>query len=125
MGGQSSCMETRGAGVMYADILSELERHDPVPEGEMAIDSGIRRYVLILRAQGVETFESCQGGEGHAFPEPTVRFHGNRVEGYRAFTAAMNYGLPVAALRQAYDVIGGQLVGPHWEMTFASMDPVG
>lgn len=91
----------------------------------MPLDPGIRRYVLILRGQGIETFESCQGGDGHVFPEPTVRFHGNSVEGYRAFTAAMNYGLPVSALRRYYQVIDGQLEGPWWEMTFRTTDQCG
>ena len=102
------------------DVLSDLDKYDP--GGEMALDPGIRRYVLILRAQGIETFESCQAGEGHCFPEPTVRFYGNSFEGYRAFTAAMNFGLPVSSLRRFYDVNDGQLEGPHWEMTFRNAD---
>ena len=44
------------------------------------LDSGIRDAVRILAEAGVETFESCQGGEGHAYAEPTVRFHGDRDE---------------------------------------------
>ncbi len=28
--------------------------------------------VEVLRAAGVETFESCEGGAGHSYPEPTV-----------------------------------------------------
>ena len=96
----------------------DLEAHDPVPRGELALDPFIRRYVLILRSHGVETFESCQGGDGHAFPDPTVRFHGDAYEGLRAFSVAMTYGLPVFSLRRAYSVEDGQLVGPQWEMTF-------
>lgn len=34
-----------------------------------------------LIAHGIETFESCQGGSGHSFPEPTVRFEGGLAEG--------------------------------------------
>jgi hypothetical protein len=37
------------------------------------LDPGIRQAVRILREAGVETFESCEGGERHAYPEPTVR----------------------------------------------------
>lgn len=92
------------------------------PTVDMEIDAGIRRYVLILRSQGIETYESCQGGPGHSFPEPTVRFNGNAYEGFRAFTAAMNYGLPVLSLRRFYVVDDGQLVGPWWEMTFHTTD---
>jgi hypothetical protein len=82
---------------------------------DMPLDHGIRRYVMVLRKEGVETFESCEGGQGHAFTEPTVRFHGNAAEGYRAFTAAMNYGLLVFSLRRSYQVIDGWLEGPWWE----------
>lgn len=99
----------------------DLEAYAPVVDLEL--DPGVRRYVLALRAAGVETFESCQGGAGHAFPEPTVRFHGNAAEGYRAFTAAMNRGLPVLSLRRYYQVNNGWLDGPWWEMTFRTMDP--
>jgi hypothetical protein len=40
------------------------------------VDKGIRHAVAVLWAGGVETFESCEGGKGHAYPEATVRFHG-------------------------------------------------
>ena len=104
----------------YNDVLANLDSFDI--EGETPLDKGIRRYVLILRGQGIETFESCQGGKGHSFPEPTIRFHGNAWEGYRAFTAAMNYGLPVVHLRRSWDVLDGCLEGPWWEMTFHTTD---
>lgn len=66
----------------------------------------------------METFESCEGGIGHAFPEPTVRFHGDHSEGYRAVAAAMQAGLPVAELRRVWPVLDGELTGPSWELTF-------
>lgn len=87
------------------------------------LDPGIRKYVETLCSNGIETFESCQGGEGHAFPEPTIRFHGGPQEGYRAFTVAMENGLPVYELRRTHDVEDGQLVGPWWEMTFRTTAP--
>ena len=97
-----------------ADIHDDLERADP----------GIREAVRILREAGVETFESCQGGPGHSFPEPTVRFHGYGPEGLRAVAVAMQGGLRVSALRRYWDVIDGELTGPHWEMTFVCIaDP--
>jgi hypothetical protein len=86
----------------------------PVP-GQ--IDVGIARAVRILRENGIETFESCEGGEGHAFPEPTVRFHG-RHSGFKAFTVAMEHGLPVLALRLSYAEHDRALDGPHWEIVF-------
>jgi len=89
------------------------EEYDP------SFDPGIAAAVDALVRAGVETFESCEGGPGHAYPEPTVRFHGYQAEGHRALAAALAAGLPVAALRRVWDVIDGEPVGPHWEMTFA------
>ena len=84
------------------------------------IDAGIARAVLALQAAGIETFESCQGGPGHAFLEPTVRFHGGLAEGFRAVLATVEAGLPVDCLRRAWTVIDGELTGPSWEVTFKS-----
>lgn len=93
---------------------------DPMPE--LPLDPGIRRYVIALREGGIETFESCQGGEGHAFAEPTIRFHGGRYEGYRAVAVAMERGLPVAQLRRAWGLYDSELEGPWWEITFRTTD---
>jgi hypothetical protein len=82
------------------------------------LDEGIRSIVEVLVANGIETFESCQGGDGHAFYEPTVRFHGNHAEGFRALAIALQHGLKVCELRRYYSVEDGEPVGPHWEMTF-------
>lgn len=103
---------------------SELESLDTFSDdgGGLPLDDGIRRFVLILRSENVETFESCEGGEGHAYLEPTIRFHGNSGEGFRAFAIAKTYGLPVRALRRYYSVEDEELVGPQWEMTFSTID---
>lgn len=85
-----------------------------------ALDPGIRRTVAVLDAAGIETFESCEGGDGHAFHEPTVRFHGERGEGFRALAIAVQHGLPIRDLRRYWQVNdAGEPEGPHWEMTFA------
>lgn len=84
------------------------------------LDPEIEPMVLALRAAGVETFESCKGGPGHAYLEPTVRFHGGTAEGLRALAAAMDSRLPVSALRRVWPVIDGEPTGPWWEMTFAT-----
>ena len=82
------------------------------------LDKGIRSVVQLLIANGVETFESCEGGKGHAFFEPTVRFHGGHAEGFRALSIALQHGLRVCELRRYYSIEDGEPVGPHWEMTF-------
>jgi hypothetical protein len=78
------------------------------------------RAVDILRCAGVETFESCEGGDGHAYPEPTVRFHGARAEGFRALAVAETERLPVAELRRVWPIQDGEPTGPYWELTFTS-----
>lgn len=82
------------------------------------LDAGIATYVVALKRAGIETFESCEGGPGHAFPEPTVRFHGDRAEGLRALAAALDVQLPVRELRRVWVVLDGEPTGPKWEMTF-------
>lgn len=82
------------------------------------LDEGIRYAVEVLNAAGVETFESCEGGQGHAYPEPTVRFHGNQAEGLRALSAAMAADLPVSDLRRVWLILDQEPTGPWWELVF-------
>ena len=82
------------------------------------LDEGIREIVITLVASGVETFESCEGGRGHAFPEPTVRFEGADSEGLRAVSVALENGLPVRRLRRVWGFKNSTIHGPWWEMTF-------
>jgi hypothetical protein len=89
------------------------------------IDVGIAKEVRILWENGVETTESCQGGQGHPFPEPTVRFAGDKSEGPRALGVALQNGLRVTALRRVWSIIDGEPVGPFWEMTFNHPDGAG
>lgn len=85
------------------------------------LDPGIKPAVRILMQAGIETFESCEGGAGHAFREPTVRFHGHREDGFRALAVVLQSGFTVVALRRTWDIIDGEPTGPHWEMTFAKV----
>ena len=82
------------------------------------LDPGIAHAVHVLNEASIETFESCEGGVGHAYPEPTVRFHGDVAEGWEALAAAMRAGLPVSAIRRTWPVNNGEPTGPWWEMTF-------
>lgn len=81
--------------------------------------------VSLLRGAGVETFESCEGGAGHTFAAPTVRFHGDRSEGLRALAACLRAGLPVNELRRVWPVVDGEPTGPWWEMTFRHSPDLG
>ncbi len=91
------------------------------PDDDSQLDPGVLPYVKTLRSVGIETFESCQGGPGHSYAEPTVRFHGDRSEGYRALAVALQHGLPVYALRRMWSVIEGEPTGPWWELTFSTV----
>jgi len=83
------------------------------------LEAGIGDMVLTLRKHQVETFESCEGGAGHAYPVPTVRFYGDIAEGFRALAAAMKEGLPVEELRRVWPIHNNEPTGPWWELTFA------
>ena len=96
--------------------MASLEENAPVVDLEL--DPGIRHAVLVLRSGGIDTFESCEGGQGHACPEPMVRFNGDPWEGFKALSVAMSNGLPVLALRHVWDITDGLPVGPWWETSF-------
>src|SRR5579859_1751142 len=81
------------------------------------LDPGIRKAVERLQASGIETFESCEGGPGHSFPEPTVRFHGTPEAGWRAVGICLAYGLPILFLRRVWYITdGNEPNGPQWEI---------
>src|SRR5438270_12828316 len=82
------------------------------------LDRGIERAVLALRSAGLETWESCEGGPGHAFLEPTVRFNGDLQEGLRAVSAALEAGLKVHQLRRVWRVNEKELEGPWGGLVF-------
>lgn len=88
----------------------------PIPG---ALDAGIRRAVEQLQAAGIETFESCEGGAGHAYTEPTVRFHGTPEAGWRAMAVCLANGLPILCLRRVWYVLDtNEPSGPDWEVVF-------
>jgi len=104
--------------------VAELAYEGPFPAALDALDGldeGIARYVNLLRAYGVDTYESCEGGRdrGHSYPEPAIRFRGDRTEGFRALAAAVQHGLPVRAVRRFWQIDRtGEPCGPYWEIAF-------
>lgn len=95
-----------------------LEYAEQFVDGGLELDRGISYAVKVLREAGIETFESCEGGSGHPFPEPTVRFHGQAGEGFRALAVALEFGLPVFSLRRYWSIEDQVPVGPQWELVF-------
>src|SRR5437870_2124213 len=84
--------------------------------GDIPLDRWISYAVKVLREARIETYESCDGGPGHSFPEPTVRFYGGPAEGHRALAMALQHGLPAFSIRRFWSVLEGEPHGPHWEM---------
>lgn len=87
------------------------------------LDPGISAAVAILRAANVHTFESCEGGDDHAFRHPTIKFSGTPGEGWRALCVALNHGLRVRALERTWDLDDGEPNGPYWKLVLRR--PVG
>jgi len=92
-----------------------MKNHRKIIKG---LDKGIKKYVEILRAEGIETYESCEGGKGHSYSEPTICFHGQIQEGFRALAIALENGLPVSEIRQFWSIEDKQPVGPTWAIVF-------
>jgi hypothetical protein len=96
----------------------------PAPSVPGQIDVGIRRAVNVLSEHGIETYESCEGGPGHSYPEPTVAFHGTPEAGWRAVALCLAYGLPVSELRRVWCVEDGtEPTGPYWNVVFKRRCP--
>lgn len=100
----------------YTHLASLYERSKRELPG---LDPGIAHYVWVLHALGVETYESCEGGTGHAYTEPTICFHGVSSAGFIAFAMAQQHGFPVCELRRFWSVIDGELVGPRWALVLS------
>jgi hypothetical protein len=101
----------------------EARMVSPDHEFETPLDEWIAPAVMALRHAGIATEESCDGGLGHAFPEPTIRFGGDYAEALRAVSIAIREGLPVYTLRHVWRMDDGELIGPLWEITFTPQRP--
>lgn len=84
----------------------------------LSLDPLIAPMVYILQKAGIQTYESCQGGKGHASPYPMVRFKGDQSEGLLALSVAFHHHLPVFALHWVWRMDNGELTGPWWDLEF-------
>ena len=85
-----------------------------------SLDTGIRFAVRVLHAHGFDTCQSCQGGKGHSYDEPTVEMvaQGDDAEGFGALAALRAYGLPVCAVAIVWPVQNGLPYEKNWRITF-------
>ena len=100
------------------------DRNDP-SQFYPPLDYGIERAVLILRSHGIQTIESCQGGKGHSYMEPTVTFHGGFAEGMNALGIALQHGMPVSEIRKVWGVSEGEIYeAPEMQIVFFEHVPL-
>jgi hypothetical protein len=95
------------------EIIEEIDRTE-----WDKMDPGIRDAVKILRDHGVETFESCQGGEGHIGKYPWIRFLGDRHEGYRVITICAQHGFLLKSISRVYGCIDNEVTEVDWRVEF-------
>jgi hypothetical protein len=96
-------------------------RHMMMPESFYeGLDPGIRFAVRVLHAAGLETCQSCQGGPGHAYLEPTVDLIAGADDavGFAALAALHGYGLLVANVSITWPVRHGVPYEKLWRITF-------
>lgn len=109
----------RYAGRSLSERLALNLAWKPDLKAVQELDPGIALIVNRLREYGVETYESCEGGEGHCFPEPTVRFACGDGGQWQALGVARMLDMPVTELRQVWTISrDGVPTGPNWEMVF-------
>ncbi len=98
------------------DDLGPLYQPLAFPVNSTELDAGIVKIVRILRHEGVQTYESCEGGEGHAYALPTVCFTGGKSEGLRVLDIALRWSYPVLQLNRVWQVQDGEVTGPIWQL---------
>lgn len=84
--------------------------------GSEALDRGIIRPVRILKEDGVETCQSCEGGDGHCYEYPSVDILG---QPWRALDLCNTYGLPVHTVSHQFSIREGEPVENVWRLEFS------
>ncbi len=89
------------------------------------IDEVIRPVVELLNKYGFKTFESCQGGKGHCFELPTVRFYGSEFDLIRAYELCALYKINVFQANRVFrktdiykNINHGESIGRSWDEPF-------
>lgn len=85
-----------------------------------SIDAGIRFAVRVLHAAGIETCQSCEGGDGHAYDHPTVDLLAGSSDGdgFAALAVLHTYGLPVDRIAIVWNIKDGTPYEKLWRITF-------
>lgn len=94
----------------------QYEIQDYNPHKDPNLESGVKNAVITLINNGIITYESCQGGEGHLYKEPTIRFSGDRTEGMKAYHILVSNGFSVVSISRIWVNMDEELTGPNWEI---------
>lgn len=83
------------------------------------LDPGVRFAVRVLHARGIETGQSCEGGEDHSYDRPTIdlREGGPRPVGFAALAALEDYGLRVRDVSLVWSIDKGLIDETFWRLT--------
>jgi len=103
------------------ESLSAAREHSHVQSDRWyaGLDPGIRFAVRVLHARGIETAQSCEGGDGHAYDRPTIDLDdgSHRPVGFAALAALEDYGLRVRDVSLCYPVDRGLPAECFWRVT--------
>lgn len=89
------------------------------------LDEYVREPVYLLQQHGILTHQSCQGGPGHSYDEPTIDFAARPIpgEGFKALAVLIEFGYKVTSLLRVYDVENAEVVESYWRITFRAKTP--
>lgn len=89
------------------------------------LDPGIRFAVRVLHSAGIETCQSCQGGEGHAYDNPTIDLiaGADEARGFAAIAALSEYGIPVIELAIVWPMCHGHPYEKLWRIVLKHAIP--
>lgn len=89
------------------------------------LDPGIRFAVRVLHAAGFETCQSCEGGDGHAYPAPTIEMPGRAIDatGLAALATLADYALAVAEVSIVWNVATWLPYEKLWRIVFEEAHP--
>ncbi len=89
------------------------------------IDKGIRFAVRVLHSHGIETGQSCEGGDGHAYDHPTVDLAGGARygDGFAALHFLTLHGLSVETVELVWTVDRGLIADNFWRIVLTEARP--
>jgi len=90
------------------------------------LDPGIRFAVKVLHAAGLETCQSCQGGDGHCYDRPSIDMVAGPDDagGFAALAALAGYRLPVTQVSIVWNIQNHLPYEKLWRIEFNEFRPM-